>query len=84
MDLQTMQSIASSSISLKAYIAKTKLKQKECTWCKKQGHKRYTGHVHTDCRKLKAHKESSAGKSKDNKSNNHKANVVTTSQLDNS
>jgi hypothetical protein len=84
MDLQTTRSIASSSTSSKAYTAKTEPKQKECTWCKKQGHKRYTGHVHTDCRKLKAHKESSAGKSKDNESNNNKANVATTSQPDNS
>jgi hypothetical protein len=83
MDLQTTWSIASSSTSSKAYTAKTKLKQKEYTWCKKQGHKYYTGHVHTDCRKLKAYKESSAGKSKDNESNN-KANVATTSQPDNS
>jgi hypothetical protein len=83
MDLQTTRSIASSSTSSKAYIAKTEPKQKECTWYNKQGHNRYTGHVHTDYRKLKAHKESNAGKSKDNESNN-KANVASTSQPDNS
>jgi transposase InsO family protein len=57
------------STSTKAYSAKEKKpeKQRECTWCKKQGHKYYIGHVHTDCRKLKAHKANPSQSKRDEK-----------------
>jgi hypothetical protein len=48
--------------STKTHLAKEEKseKQKECTWCKKQGHKYYISHVHTDYWKLKAHKGKSS------------------------
>jgi hypothetical protein len=63
-------------IILEGLYSKTEQKQIKCIWYKQQGYKSYTGHVHTDCQKLKIHKESSAGKSKDNESNDNKANIA--------
>ncbi|KAF5205376.1 Gag-pol polyprotein [Thalictrum thalictroides] len=49
-------------------------KKKECNWCRKRGD-RYQGHVHSDCRKLKAFKENQ--KKQENKALNYeKANAV--------
>ncbi|KAI1000253.1 hypothetical protein K3495_g7950 [Podosphaera aphanis] len=62
LDLHSTKLPINNSSSSKAYFTtkdnsgKGKERQKECNWCKKLGFY-YKGHVHSECRKLKAHKE---------------------------
>ncbi|KAI0991646.1 hypothetical protein K3495_g16541, partial [Podosphaera aphanis] len=61
--LLDIQASRSSSTDSKAYIIndgeshfqRDKKKEKECTWCKARN-KKYKGHVHSECRQLKAFK----------------------------